>query len=1124
MDSLETLLAFAWRPALAVIPIALLVAAVCRLLPNRPAMRHGLWLTVLCWFAISGFLPTLRMPVRDADAVDVDSVELATHQDQESEVHNNINEGVREDREAAEASDVSAPSLAVGVRTERDAEDASHVHWSERARQTESAGQRALHHSTTPPLTNSPLHRQTTAPTPSPRICGFSQSSNFAPNANTNVRPQPSAPSEPASIPRRSRDFSPGSPVASTMPKAPAVAVLDPLTRAATDSEREAALPPLVSTSTAVDPSLLDNEAEWLALRAAATAPIAADHPDAAAQSQDEITIDVPTQATTAPREPSRAERVAVAMLNVRDAAAQIPLFPAEIWLAGAALVVLTVITRLATGRRMMTKTWHAPAEVMHIVRDVAKQLDITAPPTVMIDRDVSPMIWCGRGFRLVLPARLWDELDNAGRRAVVCHELAHLRRRDHWVRRFELLVTAVFWWHPVLWYVRHRIDEEADLSCDAWVAYLLPQQRRAYAQALIQTREYVSQGVPTGLGIGLTSARAKRIARRIHMIMTSQRQPGFPVLGMLLAASVMVAGWVALPTEACPPEKRKSSCDTPAPAPTPAPEADDASMFGNDKDQSIREEIFAFLNSHDEDEDEAEEAEIESRERAAEMAELEVEMAELKEEMKALEREFRNNGERRNQLRRRVQSPARVRAPRPPRAPRASGFAQSGAKISRTYKMPKDKLAKFTKLMVIDDVPILVSPRDDSIEVQATESEHAIVAAFIDMIRDGWEDKKYQLPDHKREAMWGLMALNSVPIRVSHSGNAISAEATKRQHEIFGAFCELIHPTGNRAATLERFQANLPRVARQPRAPRAPRTLSLFANGQNNELDSARALLKQVTQKAEGRAKSLRNQQRQMRQQARQLERQAQQREREAEKLQRHAEKRQRELEGEVRRLEEELRRAEQELHQANDQAHDDDHDHDHDHGHRDKLEALHDQHRQMMDTKSHAMDEIVQQLERQMHEFNVQAEALQRAAEAIEHKAESFDGQNDRIHDRIEQLQELLRGLERVSIESKAFEDAWEVVQAVERAGVSVGSNYANIAKDLNATQPVFGYYNAAANDFASTWQNAYDITQSQNRFPKAYFQNAGVNAALPWLTYINAANSLKPTQKQKSDCSNK
>ena len=45
---------------------------------------------------------------------------------------------------------------------------------------------------------------------------------------------------------------------------------------------------------------------------------------------------------------------------------------------------------------------------------------------------------------RLLLPEDLWSQLDDPGRQAIVYHELAHLRRRDDWVRSAALRLLRI--------------------------------------------------------------------------------------------------------------------------------------------------------------------------------------------------------------------------------------------------------------------------------------------------------------------------------------------------------------------------------------------------------------------------------------------------------------------------------------------------------------------------------------------------------------------------------------------------------------------------------------------------------------------------------------------------------
>ena len=52
---------------------------------------------------------------------------------------------------------------------------------------------------------------------------------------------------------------------------------------------------------------------------------------------------------------------------------------------------------------------------------------------------------------------------------AVLAHELAHLKRRDHWVRRLEAIVLGLYWWYPGAWWARRQLERAEEECCDAW-------------------------------------------------------------------------------------------------------------------------------------------------------------------------------------------------------------------------------------------------------------------------------------------------------------------------------------------------------------------------------------------------------------------------------------------------------------------------------------------------------------------------------------------------------------------------------------------------------------------------------------------------------------------------------
>jgi hypothetical protein len=119
----------------------------------------------------------------------------------------------------------------------------------------------------------------------------------------------------------------------------------------------------------------------------------------------------------------------------------------------------------------------------------------------------------------MVLPARLLSELDREQRHAVLVHELAHIRRRDHLMRWFEILVRGIFWWNPLAWWASRRLRQAEEECCDAWVVWALPDGQRSYGKALLWTVEFLAERrvVPVVAG---TAFGGSHIKRRIETIM----------------------------------------------------------------------------------------------------------------------------------------------------------------------------------------------------------------------------------------------------------------------------------------------------------------------------------------------------------------------------------------------------------------------------------------------------------------------------------------------------------------------------------------------------------------------------------------------------------------------------
>ena len=218
-----------------------------------------------------------------------------------------------------------------------------------------------------------------------------------------------------------------------------------------------------------------------------------------------------------------------------------------SIWALGALPYTVIQAIRIVRLRRFLKRSLPAPVWLDRLVREVAGTLNIRPPQIVVSPALCSPLV-CALGKpKLVWPSALTAQLPEKSREAVVLHELAHLRRRDHWVAWLQLAAGVLWWFNPLYWYVCHQLRENAELACDAWVIGVLPSSRRAYALALIDVTEFVSFSPAAAPVVALGNVARRTLERRLIMIMRDRSTYRVPLLGTALIGLSLLAvlpGW----------------------------------------------------------------------------------------------------------------------------------------------------------------------------------------------------------------------------------------------------------------------------------------------------------------------------------------------------------------------------------------------------------------------------------------------------------------------------------------------------------------------------------------------------------------------------------------------------
>ena len=118
----------------------------------------------------------------------------------------------------------------------------------------------------------------------------------------------------------------------------------------------------------------------------------------------------------------------------------------------------------------------------------------------------------------LLLPEGIRERLGETQLDAIVAHELCHVRRRDNLTAIVHMLVEAVFWFYPPVWWIGARLLEERERACDEAV---LESRREplAYAEGILNVcKSYVE--APMSCVSGVTGSDLKK---RIVRIMAHQ-------------------------------------------------------------------------------------------------------------------------------------------------------------------------------------------------------------------------------------------------------------------------------------------------------------------------------------------------------------------------------------------------------------------------------------------------------------------------------------------------------------------------------------------------------------------------------------------------------------------------
>ncbi len=215
-------------------------------------------------------------------------------------------------------------------------------------------------------------------------------------------------------------------------------------------------------------------------------------------------------------------------------------------WLAYGAFMVRRIVR---SAHPLDTSDWRTP------LYEVADRLELEEPPRLLGSNEAKMPFACGfLKPTIVLPADC-DTWSADRRRAVLLHELAHVKRRDLVGHTLGRVACAIYWFHPLVWTAAKQLRNESERACDD-LALSCGARASDYAEHLLDIVTSVRRDSTPA--VALAMARRKEFEGRMLAILDPElrhsrpsRRQSAALIGSLALIAIVVGAAAPAPRAA---------------------------------------------------------------------------------------------------------------------------------------------------------------------------------------------------------------------------------------------------------------------------------------------------------------------------------------------------------------------------------------------------------------------------------------------------------------------------------------------------------------------------------------------------------------------------------------------
>jgi bla regulator protein BlaR1 len=158
------------------------------------------------------------------------------------------------------------------------------------------------------------------------------------------------------------------------------------------------------------------------------------------------------------------------------------------IWAAGAVGMVLWLAASSLMLNKRVQRNAQGPSDrIGHILEGCKEKLRIRRNIPLLLQQEITMPSLFGAVRPKILLTQKAAEWEDQELQYILLHELAHYKRGDILVNYLLLLLQALPWFNPLMWYCFKRVREDMELATDQYILSLLePQEHRDYGRVLL--------------------------------------------------------------------------------------------------------------------------------------------------------------------------------------------------------------------------------------------------------------------------------------------------------------------------------------------------------------------------------------------------------------------------------------------------------------------------------------------------------------------------------------------------------------------------------------------------------------------------------------------------------------